>query len=114
MDDLVSDGFLFDYPVWLCVRRDDPGRMVAGKLKDALFIAIFTDEDLAHRFLGAQGLSQEMQIGAIETPDLFRSFLKDVQKEGFSHIVFDDTGREQVSRRVCSISDLLATFNDEN
>jgi hypothetical protein len=109
MDDLDFDPntFTFSYPVWVCFRRGSDD-VIGGKLKDgSRFVALFTDKDLAMRFITTRGIAEETDIGDIPNVDAFRGMLTNLQLAGFSHAVFDDTGMGGDARVVLDIAQVL-------
>jgi hypothetical protein len=101
--------FAFTYPVWVCVCKDNHGSVIgSGTLEGGrVFLAVFTDGDLAERFLTERGERDAADIIDIPNSANFAGALKDLQLAGYSHIVFDCTGKLGDAGRVFDIPALL-------
>jgi hypothetical protein len=106
-DDLGFDAGKFTYrvPVYVCLANDtgDPlGGAVAG---GGRFLAFFTDEDLAWRYITA--LKAPAGTAKIADEQAFRDALVAARTAGFTHVVFDHSGAGDEAGHVFSIDQIL-------
>lgn len=89
-DDLDSlDVFRFKLPVWILARRDDPG--IIRAMQTVLYgelLAIFTDEDLAQRFIEDAGIG-DLTPGAIARKGQMLTLLSWCQQKGIQYVGID-------------------------
>lgn len=108
MDDLFDPAkFIFKYPVFICVHRETgmvKGANLSGGVKA---ISIFTDGDLAERFIRQLGEQDVTDIVFLESDEEFVKTLKGMLEMGASDIIFDDPGNAGIPRRLLSIPQLL-------
>jgi hypothetical protein len=114
MDELDFDPnrFVFVYPVWTCAR---PGTfdMIGGNVtRGGKFIAVFTDEDLADRFLESRGLSGCADLLFFEDKDTLAGALKLLQQSGFTHVAVDPAGVD-VGEAAKPIDNVIRDVEDE-
>lgn len=85
-----SNGFGFKCPVWRLESRQYPGGLVILELPDGgKFICIFTDEDLAVRFIETSGQQLSMKAVEIPTYAAFADMLTVCQNAGVSLVAID-------------------------
>ena len=96
------DEFIISWPVWLVatgdsVERDERGRPVELKRRPAFRIAkkddlvavhVFTDEDLADRYVRASGDPSLVTVSP-DTRELLVRWLRRLAENGVNHVLFD-------------------------
>jgi hypothetical protein len=92
--DFDPHAFIFSYPVWVVSRKDNPESLAGGPMPGGgKFVAVFTDEDLAERFIRQTCRESESATGAIADADAFSGFLRVMQSAGYTHVVLDPSGK---------------------
>ena len=87
-DDLYTDKFHFELPVWILVHKDDtymgddgrvrirlPGKLEGASTTEGRFVSVYTDEDLAKRSL-EEVHRPDVVAPAIADPDEFKRLLE--------------------------------------
>jgi hypothetical protein len=88
--ELETKGFVFRCPVWTLVSKKNPGELLTGDLADGgKFICVFSDEDLALRYIGARDLQAEVQASEIPTNAALSVMLKLCHDAGVSLVAID-------------------------
>jgi hypothetical protein len=106
--------FIFDFPVWVIV---DQGRMQSVGLPEALTLAtthdkgnvfpIFTDQDLAERFLRETAIPGAIQHEIPEPKDLI-PIAEAASHAGITNAAFDLGTKPGSFRRFAPLAELLA------
>jgi hypothetical protein len=105
--DFDPNKFAFSYPLWLCVGKGkgNVAGFALGGGRSA--VAVFTDQDLAERFITASGARGQVDFVDITDAIVFAKLLTQMKANGASHVVFDDTGKASAVRVVKDIDALL-------
>jgi hypothetical protein len=120
MDELDFDPehFRFSEVPWIVTYRERAGDALAGhpcflggKTEGYSFVALFSDRDLAERFIALAGM-QDHTV-AIQFPSLGHLvlFLRVIPAHGFTHVVLDPA-RERGSGRVCTLDELREALEE--
>jgi hypothetical protein len=107
--DFDPGSFTFTCPVWICVQRTAAQPTpFGGNLEDGgKFVALFTDGDLAARFVQARGESGNADILNIPDPEHFQGLLRELREVGFTHAMFDHPGTGDQPRNLVPIEELI-------
>jgi len=106
--DFNPTDFAFSLPVWICAQKSDHEVPLGGKLEgDHKFTSFFTDEDLAMRCILALGAEAELEPVQIPDAEALAGVLVALQRAGYSHVVFDGTGKTGGSQVGIEIAGLL-------
>ncbi len=81
--------YIVDFPVWYLVNTEHGNIMGGTRKKGERFVPIFSDEDLAERFVApkpeAAALFKPVSVAGSE----FVDFLDTIEGEGFTHVSLD-------------------------
>jgi hypothetical protein len=100
------------YPVWFGMNCGD--HMFGGTVQPGgdTFIAIFTTEARAERFIAADPEPDAIEASAmrIEDEESFHEWLTDLKQSGYTHVAFDPIAPIIEPGRALEIRALLATL----
>lgn len=121
MDDLYSASqFVFTLPVWtIAFANRIADRGVAGSIPrlnaDGLpeFMGIFTDEDLANRYIAAAAPDAGLRAVAIESNESFASILEGMLTRGTQYVSTDPDARGANQFRLNPIVEFLAAIRGQ-
>jgi uncharacterized protein (DUF433 family) len=114
MDDPFDPAkFVFQYPVFICLHKETGGVKGATLSGGDKAITIFTDGDLAERFVRQRGEQDVTDIVFLESDEEFVKTLKGMQETGATHVIFDDAGNAGIPRRIVPIPQLLQRIEDQ-
>jgi hypothetical protein len=104
-DDVLSEGFLVNFPLWLVVPRteprspdDVPGSERIGTLpgyacaveRGVTYVPVFTDQDLANRWVKHDNRLEKALLAAIETVEPWLNTLYRMKdQDGVKYLGFD-------------------------
>ena len=81
------------FPLWVCVRKDNPDSLMGGKIAGGVpFVAVFTERKRAEQFLINVKKAEEGEIYQIPNEENFINFLETLKEDGVVQIVFNDEG----------------------
>lgn len=96
MIDFDGNKFAVTGPCWIVVERASfdtkgqfAGGFVTGKIGPASYVAVFTDRDLANRFVEHGGRLKTLVPALLETPQALIGFLEGCKPSGCTHVGFD-------------------------
>jgi uncharacterized protein (DUF433 family) len=96
MDDLFDPAtFFVNFPVYGCFLKGSDGGIPKGRnLSDgSQCVTVFTDKDLASRFVAELGEESTSEILPIYSLEHLTDWLTWCQQAGISHVLFDDAGK---------------------
>jgi hypothetical protein len=106
--------FVFSFPVWTVAKQGAPDVPAGGHLPGGVkFIVMFTDEDLADRFITATGRETDGLATSVDDPVTFLGMLDLWHKDGYTHLVLDPSGRP-AHERLVSIDRLMVDLAKGN
>jgi hypothetical protein len=102
VEDFKDDEFLFDFPMWIVVKatgfergvggarltRELPNAIAQAAYKGYRCLHLFTDEDLARRYIAGTGI-ETMDSFAVRSPAQLAAILKAVRVDGFAGVLID-------------------------
>jgi len=108
----AADLFFYEMPLWVLVKKTAfanlgfPDGVAKTSTTDYPgVIVVFTDEDLASRYIASTG-SDDLGAEIIDDADVFTAMLKTLKGRGARHVGFDCTGTHG---RYATIEKVLAT-----
>jgi hypothetical protein len=115
VDELDYGGFVGNYPLWTWVGRENPRiLMCRGNLNaQDQFVGIFTDDDLAGRFITELKIEQQAIKLKIANAPEFLIFLGGALLAGTTHLVFDPSSKGGTSRYTGPIAQIVETLGKQ-
>ena len=94
--DFDPDTFFIPGHLWLIVAKPKPATMealcrslVRAATPKGPFVPVFTDTDLAYRFIERHGQTDNFEPLSSPTPDEFAVILEGLMAAGYTHLAFD-------------------------
>ncbi len=85
----MAESFLFPIPAWVIVRRDKNELPFECRVDGARYVTIFSDKDLAERFVAAQKLQDQAEIRPLSSEKHFANSLAYYASMGCTGVVLD-------------------------
>jgi hypothetical protein len=112
--DLIDpEAFVFGFPVWTVADGEKHGQrgfptsiVLLTVLNKGDVMAVFTDVDLARRFIEEMPLPGKVPVELLTEEDL-RAILSEFQRIKGDYVVFDVSARPQLRGRFCPVKQLL-------